>query len=60
MLGVNVSPALGKAVSVIVPANPLILERLRSDAAGIPAEVVIDGWPVLMLKSTTFTVTVIE
>ncbi len=60
MLGVDVSPELGEAVSVMVPENPLILERLRSEVAGTPAEVVIDGWPVLRLKSTTFTVTVIE
>ncbi len=60
VVGVDVSPVLGDAVSVMVPENPLRLERLTSDVAGIPAEVVIDGWPVVILKSTTFTVTVIE
>ncbi len=54
------SPAVGNAVRVIVPEKPLVLARLTSEVEGIPAEAVIAGWPVEMVKSTTFTVTVIE
>ncbi len=60
LLSEDVNPGVDDAVSVIVPENPFTLERLMSDVAGIPAEAVIDGWPVVTVKSTTFTVMVIE
>jgi hypothetical protein len=44
----------------MVPENPFRLDSERSDVAGIPADVVNVGWPVVRLKSTTFTVIVIE
>ena len=43
LLSDAVNPEVGDAVSVIVPENPLMLERLMPDVAEMPAEAVIDG-----------------
>jgi hypothetical protein len=60
LLSEDANPDAGDAVSVIVPEKPLMLERLMLAVAEMPAEAVIDGWLVVRVKSTTFTVTVIE
>ena len=56
----DMRPEEGAGLSVIVPANPLMLVSKMFAVPGTPAERISERWSALIPKSTTRTLTVME